>query len=385
VRVCHAISGLDHRLGGPVHAMLGLASNQRHAGLDVTIVSSRREGDDDAIADELIAAGVEVMHIGPVHGALGRHPDMASIVMDQVERADIVHIHAVWDEIQHVAATAAHGTLTPFIIRPCGMLDPWCLAQGRFKKRIYMALRLRRHLDRAARIHFTTATERELVMEPLRLRSTPIVEPNGVVLSEFDDLPAPGTFRTAFPAVGDRPIILFLSRLHRKKGLDVLIPAFARADVGDAALVLVGPDDRGYQATVEAMIDEHGVRDRVVLTGLLRGVDRLAAFVDAEIFVLPSYQENFGVAVIEALAAGLPVIISDQVNIHDEITRAHVGDVTRTDVDEFASAMTRWMNDASLRSDARDRARPFVRERYDWANIAHRWVRHYDAIVSGTS
>jgi glycosyltransferase involved in cell wall biosynthesis len=384
MHVLHVISGLDHRLGGPVHAILGLGTYQRRLGLDVTVVSAQREGDDEAIADELKQAGVNVVQVGPVRGSLGRHPAMRRVIEEHLAHADVAHLHAVWDDIQHVAAGAAWRSQTPYIIRPCGMLDPWCLAQGRLKKQLYMAVRLRKHLNRAARLHFTTSTERDLVMGPLGLRSTPIVEPNGVDLSEFDSLPAAGTFRAAFPQVGARPIILFLSRLHRKKGLDILIPAFANADVGDAMLVLVGPDDRGYQRTVEELMAAHGVVDRVVLTGLLRGVDRLAALVDASFFVLPSYQENFGVAVVEALAAGLPVVISDQVNIHDEVKAARVGAVTRTDVDDVARALTEWIQNDEMRQAAAARARGFVRERYDWARIAERWAGHY-AVITGKS
>ncbi|MEM7230258.1 MAG: glycosyltransferase [Planctomycetota bacterium] len=381
MHVLHAISGLDHRLGGPVHAMLGLASYQRAAGLDVTVVSSQREGDDSAIANELQEHGVRVVEVGPVTGALGRSPKLKPEVNELLPDADIVHIHAVWDEIQHVAATCARRHGTPYIVRPCGMLDPWCLAQGRLKKQLYLALRLRKNLNGAARMHFTTSTERDLV-KPLGLKPESIVEPNGINVAEFEDLPDAGAFRAMHPNIGDRPIILFLSRLHKKKGLDLLIPAFAQADVGDAVLVLVGPDDRGYEATVRSMIAEHGVENDVIIAGLLRGADRLAAFVDSSYFVLPSYQENFGVAVIEALAAGIPVVISDQVNIHDEITSADVGEVVPTEIEPLADAMSRWLKDDALREAAAKRAQPFVRTRYDWAQIARRWAEHYEAILA---
>ena len=127
---------------------------------------------------------------------------------------------------------------------------------------------------------------------------------------------------------------------------------------------------------------EHGVPpDRVIFTGMLRGRERVEALVDADLFVLPSYQENFGIAVIESLAAGTPVVISDQVNICNEIRAAGVGGVVPTQVEPLAPEIARWMSDERLRSDASRRAIPFVRERYDWNQIARRWVEHYETLA----
>lgn len=115
--------------------------------------------------------------------------------------------------------------------------------------------------------------------------------------------------------------MLFLSRIHEKKGLDLLIPAFAAARTGDAVLLLAGPDVGGYLATVEQMIRSAGIERRVIYANMLTGRTRLAALGGSDLFVLPSYQENFGIVVVEALAAGTPVLISDQVNIHRHISQ----------------------------------------------------------------
>jgi glycosyltransferase involved in cell wall biosynthesis len=264
------------------------------------------------------------------------------------------------------------------------MLDPWSLAQGALKKKLYIALRLRRNLNRAAAIHFTTTTERDLVMGPLRLKAPAVVEPNGLDLSEFDSLPPRGTFRARFPQIGQRRAVIFLGRLHHKKGLDLLIPAFARGAPAAAILVLAGPDDDGYQRKVEQMVEENDVAGRVVFTGMLRGRERVEALVDADLFVLPSYQENFGIAVIEALAAGCPVVISDQVNIHNEITAARVGAVVPTEVGALSMEIASWLNDAKLREDVGRRGPAFVRERYDWNRIARDWVTIYERLGSAS-
>jgi glycosyltransferase involved in cell wall biosynthesis len=175
--------------------------------------------------------------------------------------------------------------------------------------------------------------------------------------------------------------VVFFSRLHHKKGLDLLLPAFARCGVESAVLALVGPVDDDYRTQLEAMIRAHNLRDRVVFTGMLRGPERVAALADADLFCLPSYQENFGIAVVEALAAGTPVLISDQVNIHPDIAAAGVGGVVPTRVEPLAVELRRWLTDQTLRDDAAAKCRPFVWQRYDWNAIARRWSDHYHRIA----
>src|SRR5207253_7680037 len=131
--------------------------------------------------------------------------------------ADVVHIHGLWEEIQHQAARSSRQSGVPYVFRPCGMLDPWALSQGRWRKRLFMALRLRPDLNSAEALHFTSELERDLT-GPLGLRSKPIVEPNGIRVEEFEDLPPAGQFRERYPPLRDRPLLLFLGRVHLKKG-----------------------------------------------------------------------------------------------------------------------------------------------------------------------
>jgi glycosyltransferase involved in cell wall biosynthesis len=380
VRILHAISGIDPRNGGPTNALIGLAAAQRSAGLDVRVVSTWQEKDAIRSAEQLEKLGVGVQMIGPATGALSRHPDIRRLIDQEVAGADVVHVHALWEELQHQAARSAQRQGKPYLIRPCGMLDPWSLSQSRWKKRLYMALRLRRNLDRAAALHFTSELERDLTA-PLKLKPRGIVEPNGIRVEEFEPLPPPGQFRQRHPELRGRPLLMFLSRLHLKKGLDILIPALARLRRRDAVLVLAGPDGDGYGQTVQRMVEESKLQDRVIFVGMLRGADRIAALADADLFVLPSYQENFGIAVIEALAAGTPVVVSDQVNIYREIASAGVGGVVPTRVEPLAEEIDRWLADESLRRAAAERARPFVWQHYDWNQIARRWIGHYTSIT----
>lgn len=338
-------------------------------------------GDDNEPAETLRGRGISVDLIGPVAGPLSRHPDIAPTVQKRMANVDVVHVHALWEEIQHQAALASRRANIPYLIRPCGMLDPWSLRQSRWKKKLYMAWRLRRNLNGAAALHFTADIERDLT-KPLGLKAPSIVEPNGVDLSEFENPPPSGSFRDQHPIAKGRRLVLFMSRLHHKKGLDILIPAFARLKDRSAVLAIAGPDSDGYQKTVEKMIADAGIADRVFFTGMLWREQRVAALADSDLFVLPSYQENFGVVVVESLAAGTPVVISDQVNLHPEISAAGVGGVVPLDVDRLAQEMDRWLSNEQQRMSVGEKGKQFARQRYDWRKIAERWGGHYRRIVS---
>jgi glycosyltransferase involved in cell wall biosynthesis len=381
LRICHVISSLDARAGGPAVALAGLASAQQSAGMQISIIATPREGESDDAAKNLRAQQIQVELLGPASGRLRRHPQIVPTLEKLIPQVDLLHIHALWEEIQHQASRLARKFNKPYIIRPCGMLDPWSLSQNLLVKKLYLMVRMRRDLNCAAALHFTTGAERDLT-EPLRLKAPAIVEPNGLDVREFDPLPPAENFRQRIPQFRDRRIVLFLSRVHPKKGLDLLIPAFARAKRENAVLVIAGPDDDGYGTTVRDMVTREGLINDVAFTGMLRGAVRVEAMAAADLFVLPSYQENFGIAVVEALACGCPVIISDQVNIHAEVSQANVGAVVPMDVAQLSEQITRWLADDSLRADAAKRGREFALKRFAWEQIAQRWGYHYSRLCA---
>jgi glycosyltransferase involved in cell wall biosynthesis len=263
------------------------------------------------------------------------------------------------------------------------MLDPWNMTNGRLKKRLYLALRMRKNLNRAAALHFTTQTERDAVAR-LKLKPRAIIEPLGLDVAEFQNLPAPGTFRSKYPQLQGKRLITFLGRLDKGKGLELLIPAFARLaeTFNDIQLVIVGPDSHsGYRATVESMIRRHNLSPRTLLTGMLKGPEKLAALVDSYLLCQPSFHENFGMVVVEALACGTPAIVSDEVYLHPEVTGAHVGDVTTTTIESVHAKLLHWLQHPDQRNTASAAARPFALQIFDWNHIARHWVEHYRALT----
>ncbi|HYE20008.1 MAG TPA: glycosyltransferase [Tepidisphaeraceae bacterium] len=385
MRILHVISGLDPANGGPTVALVGLAEAQARAGLAVSVLATYQNETGFPVAGRLRAAGVAVELIGPATGKLSRHPQLATAVDAAVASADVVHVHALWEDVQHRAMKSAARQRVPYVVTPHGMLSPWSFASGglanRLGKRAYLALRLGPNLSRAAALHFTTTAERDLVAR-LKLNRPTIVEPVGIDLAEFADLPPPAAFRATHPELGNDPIVLFLSRLSPQKGLDVLIPAFAKiAPHTRANLVLAGPDRDGYEPTVRALVRAANLEHRVTFTGMLHGQDRIAALTAADLFVLPSHHENFGIVVAEAMAAGTPVIVSREVNAWPDVVEANAGAVIPPrDPVALAEGMTAWLHDPERRRTAGTAGRAYALAHYGWDGIARHWVDHYQAL-----
>ena len=293
MRIVHAISGIEARNGGPTSALIGLASAQKRAGLDVRVVATWQDPDAFRSAEKLASRGLATKMIGPAVGKLSRHRDLALAVRQEVSCADVVHVHAMWEQIQHEACRAAYQAGKPYVITPHGMLDTWNMTKSRFAKQACLMLRVRRNLQRAARLHFTTTIERDWVSR-LKLRAPAIVEPLGLDAMEYKSFPPPGAFRQKHKEIGDRPIILFLGRIHYGKGLELLVPAMAKLARRDALLLIAGPDSENYGAVIRDTVAKHGVAERVIFTGMVAGEERLAVLHDADLLALPSFHENFG-------------------------------------------------------------------------------------------
>ncbi len=391
MHVLHILSGLDPRAGGPANALVGLAIAQANAGMDVHILATWREGWDESLAQRLQAhENITTRLVGPIGGWRKTHPDVQRVANEEVAKADVLHVHALWESIQLAASRAARRHRKPVIFRPCGMLDPWSMGQsseggGGWKKRAYLALVLRRELNAARLIHFTTQSEADLAAR-WRLKTPTIVVPNGLNLPEFAQLPPRGAFRKAHGIGEQTRVILFMSRVHPKKGLDLLIPAFEKAapDVPDSLLVIAGPDYLDTRQHMKELAQQCGLQDRVRFVDMLSGPDRVQALVDADLFVLPSRQENFGIVVAEAMAAGRPVIISDQVNTHPEVTAAAAGDVVPLEFNAIAASLVKWLGDDEARAAAGQRGHAYAHATWDWNVIARQWGETYRALLPET-
>ncbi|QQS11745.1 MAG: glycosyltransferase [Rhodospirillales bacterium] len=301
----------------------------------------------------------------------------------ELPKFDVVHLHSIYLYHDWIGARLCRRHGVPYIVRPHGMLDPYIRARHRGRKKLMELLFQNGVLRRAAAIHYTSDVERE-ISAPFAMGAPARIVPLGVDLAGFDKLPPAERFLAAHPETRGRRVALFLSRLHFKKGLDLLIPAFARAarQDPDAHLVVAGPDD-GMLDQCKAWTRRDGVSDRVTFTGMLRGDDKLAAFAAASLFALPSYSENFGIAAVEAMAAGLPVVVSDQVNIWRELQAGGGALVVRADEEKVAMALGTLLRDAALAADMGRKARDTVNRLYRWDNVAAALESMYADVVEG--
>ena len=383
MRVLHITTSLSAAWGGPVAVISGLAPAFRDQGVSCTVFAptGRWVG-----TDPVSLAGVEsrLFPTGWLARAwAGYAPGMAEAIRQAMANHDLIHIHELWHYPHYVAAQVAASMSKPYIIRVCGEMDPWALRQKRLKKWVYMMAFQKRFFERAAAVQAVTAEEAQHIRAQGIRTPIPVI-PHGVNAQTFRDMPSARGFFQRFPGLDGKRIVLFLGRIHPKKGLDLLAHAFARISPGNEAvrLVIAGPDE-GHRRHIESLLATGGVLDKTVFTGMLTGKDKLAAYAAAEVFVLPSHGEVIGVSVLEALAAGLPVVITKQCQFPD-VAEAEAGLIINPDLDELHDALVKVMADSDTRRAMGERGRRLVLGRYTWDAVANRMAQMYKAVLAGT-
>jgi glycosyltransferase involved in cell wall biosynthesis len=310
-------------------------------------------------------------------------PSLYSALRREAGGYDVIHIHNLWTFPQFASYRQASRQDVPFIVAPCGGLDPLRRDRNSHVKALTTALWQKRMLRDARLIHFKTQAEKERAADVVRSDQAAVV-PNGIRWTAFQDLPESQEFRRRHLRGHEGPVIMTIGRLSWEKRLDVLIQAFAQVadEFKDALLVIVGPDDEGLGAELSASASELAVGSRVRFTGALAGDDKLEALAAADLWCSTSQFESFGLAAVEALAAGRPALISDGVQIADEIGAARAALVTPSSPDPVATGIRRLLRDAPLRRRLSENGRLFARE-FDWASIASQLASMYREAATG--
>jgi len=388
MKILQVIPSLDPGFGGPTYATLGMAMALAKAGQEVSIYTTDAGVKSWHSVRPFAASDLKGVELRYFPFQILRHYKfsypLASALSRGIPAFNIVHVHSLFQFSTLAASFYCRKYKKPYMLRPLGQLDPYLLKRHAALKGIYMSLFENRNINTCSALHFTAEREKELACGFLPKTAKALVIPLGISGDEFGKPIAYGLFRKKYPALEGKQIILFLGRISFKKGLDILIKAFA--DVSrkrkGVALVIAGPDDEGFGRKVKSWVKKEGLQDDVVFTGMLRGQERLAAMKDSDVFVLASYSENFGLAVIEALAMGLSVVISDKVNIYKEIEQANAGVIVRNDPAQLSSAIMKLLEGEDLRRQLAANGRRLVRERFDWDIVAAQLIAAYKEILN---
>ena len=300
---------------------------------------------------------------------------------------DIVHVHALFSYASLVGARAASRNRVPYIIRPLGVLNRWGLEN---RRRWVKALSLRVFelplMRRAAAMHYTSRMEMQDSAR-FRLTNQQVVIPIGIDLSAFDKLPERSIFFEKHPETATTRNILFLSRIDEKKGLDLLINAFSSIapEHPEVRLIICGDGDPALVTSLKQQASSMGISNCITWAGFIQGEMRLAAYVAAEMFVLPSHSENFGIALLEAMAAGLPCISTDQVALAVDAAQEQAVQLSARDPMAIKEAIHSLLMSMTQRQGLSAAARRIARRDYSLPAMGASLNQLYNDVVSHAS
>lgn len=350
IRLLRAIHSLDPAGGGPGAGLRSITPVLTARGVTTEILSV----DDPALG--FSCPGATCHAIGPSARPNGYSPSLRPWLRHELPRFDAAVVHGLWQYHGYALGREARRRGLPYFVYPHGMLDPWfnrTYPLKHLKKQLYWWLAESHVLRHAAAVLFTCEEERRLGRTSFRpWRCREVVVNYGCAAPPAASAAQVDAFHARCPGLGRRPFLLFLSRIHEKKGVDMLLRAYA-STYGEAAargqsvpaLVIAGPCAApAYLAGLQQLATEvlPGAQRLVLWPGMLEGAAKWGAFRAAEAFVLPSHQENFGIAVAEALACGTPVLLSNQVNIWREVTKDGAGLVEPDTAGGTTRLLARW-------------------------------------------
>ena len=374
------ICGYSWDIGGPPKIIYDHAIVQMKLGAEVTILTPISEGQ----KLYAIPAGAKVI-------TCKRHwfskfwaefsPELYTWIKAHGNEYDIIHIHGVW----HFAGVAPYlaGIKTAKCITTHGLLDRWTIGKGYWKKYLFGLLFQKKILRNTELMQINNTDEQDDLKRFLGFEHPNVkIIPNGMNLEDFSKLPVKGIFRDKFQIPDDKKIILFMSRINLKKGLDLLLPAFKEvaSQRSDCLLILAGSDD-GYLTETQRFIKEKFLEKSVRLVGMLTGNDKLAALSDADIFVLPSHSEGFSIATLEALISGVPSLLSDRVGFGEairETNAAHLVELTQKSITE---GLIKMLDDETYCKTLSKNGIALVKNSYDIKLVAKQLYEAFEKVI----
>ncbi len=381
MRLLHVIASIRAAGGGPTEAVRSISAVHQRAGHSAEVASL-----DDPTDAEVRNFPLPVHALGPARNHYGFAAGCVPWLRENRSRYDAVIVHGLWQYHSFAAWRALRATGTPYYVFPHGMLDPWfkrTYPVKHLKKWVYWPWAEYRVLRDARAVLFTC--EQEKLLAP---QSFALYRAHAVVTGLGTTPPQPGVdaslFLDHYPELRGKRLLLFMGRIHPKKGCDLLLEAFASTMAKDPAwrLVFAGPHADDWQQTLALRAAALGIAGRVVWTGMLRDAMKWSALFAAEVFALPSHQENFGIAVAESMACGVPVLVSREVNIWREIEAAHAGLAAPDTIAGTTRLLTEWQQlPETERTRMRQNARACFEQHFDIEHSATRLLEVLEADI----
>lgn len=382
MRILQIIPSIALVYGGPSQMVRGLSAALATQGVDVTILTTDSNGDtgqppmDVPLNQPVSEDGYTVRYFRC--SPFRRYKfslNLLNWLWQHAGEFDLAHIHALFSPVSSASATVARMRQLPYILRPLGTLDPADLQKKKQLKQIYATLLERPNIAGAAALHFTSQPEAQ-ISERFGVSTRDLVIPLGV---------NPPVYQADNTVPNDPPVILFMSRIEPKKGLNLLIPALERllATGYKFQFILAGsnPQDPAYETQIQTQIKQSTLGEYTTIPGFVTGEEKARLLQQADLFVLPSYYENFGIAVAEAMVAGIPVMISDGVQICEQVKLAEAGWVSSCEVDEITAMLGSALENQQERRRRGNNAKQFALEHYSWDAIARTTIQAYEQIL----
>jgi glycosyltransferase involved in cell wall biosynthesis len=385
MKVLHVIPSLGPLRGGPSFALPRMARGLAEAGIEVHIATTNDNGSgylDVPLETPIVDHGVTTYYFQRQHRVYTISRSLKKWLQQHINDYDLVHIHSLFSYSSTVAGSCARRANVPYLVRTLGHLNCWGMNKRRIVKQLSLSLVENRLLQGAALAHYTS--EQEKVEAAASGITVPCcVLPLGI---EHRDLQQPvdcTPLLARYPQLENCFVFLFLSRLHEKKGLDLLLPAFAEVHRKHpkTALILAGDGDDSFIKNLGVQIEALNLNNAVVQTGFVEGKDKLMVLHGANAFVLPSYSENFANAVVEAMAVGLPVIVSDQVGVAATLQQAEAGIIIRCHVEDLRKAMETLLMDESLRASLSGKGKKLVEDHFSIEATTRALITQYENIL----
>ncbi|MEA5514529.1 hormogonium polysaccharide biosynthesis glycosyltransferase HpsP [Nodularia sp. UHCC 0506] len=391
MKILQIIPSISVVYGGPSQMVIGLAAALAKEEVEVTIITTDSNGDsgqkplDVPLNCPVKQDGYEIIYFRCAPFRRYKFSlDLLKWLKVHAGEYDLAHIHALFSPVSSAAARVCRQQKLPYILRPLGTLDPSDLRKKKQLKQLYAGLIERRNLADAAAIHFTSEQEAK-ISERFGVVTRDLVIPLGVIPPEKLEN-AGSLVRRRWEIPQDLPLVLFMSRIDQKKGLDLLIPALEKLleSQYNFHFVLAGTNsqDPDYEQKIKDQIANSPLRSHTTITGFVSGELKASLLQAADLFVLPSYYENFGIAVAEAMVAGIPVVISDQVHIWQQVRDSNSGWVGATKVETFVKLIAEALQNPQECQQRGLNAQKYALEYFSWSAIARQIIQAYQKIIT---